>query len=274
MSKRVLPGFPLTLGFTVFYLTSIVLVPLAALLLKSADGSWEHVWSVVTSERVVASYRVSFGIALLAALVNGVFGYITAWTLTRYTFPGKRFVEGLIDLPFALPTAVAGIALTTLYASNGWMGIWLAKLGITAVYNRTGIFIALLFITFPFVVRTLQPVILALSQEVEEAAATLGASRWQTFRRVIFPATLPPLLTGMLLAFGRAVGEYGSVIFISGNLPFKTEITPLLIVTRLEDYDYQGAAGIGVVMLIFSLFILLTVNAFQFWNQRRFGGHR
>lgn len=270
MSKRVLPGFPLTLGFAVFYLTAIVLIPLAALFLKAADGSWEHVWSVVTSERVVASYRVSFGLSFAAALVNGLFGYLTAWTLVRYSFPGKRLVEGLIDLPFALPTAVAGIALTTLYAGSGWMGGWLEKLGITAVYNRTGIFIALLFITFPFVVRSLQPVLLALSLELEEAAATLGASRWQTFCRVIFPATLPPLLTGMLLAFGRAVGEYGSVIFISGNLPFKTEITPLLIVTRLEDYDYQGAAGIGAVMLLFSLFILLSVNGFQFWSQRRF----
>jgi len=272
--KRVLPGFPVTLGFTLAYLCLLVLLPLAALTLKAFDGSWEHVWKVVSSDRLIASYKLSFGVSLAAALVNGLFGFIAAWTLTRYRFPGRRLVDGLVDLPFALPTAVAGISLTALYARNGWIGSLLDKLGIQAVFNPLGIGIALVFIGFPFVVRTLQPVLLSLSREVEEAAATLGASRFQTFRRVIFPATLPALTTGILLAFGRAVGEYGSIVFISGNLPFKTEITPLLIIARLEEYDYQGAAGIGCVMLLFSLLILALVNAFQAWNQRRLGGGR
>ena len=269
--KRILPGFKLTFGFSVVYLTLIVLIPFAALAAKAFSGSWHHLWEAVTSARVVASYKLSFGVSLVASLINGVFGFITAWVLTRYQFPGRRVLDGLVDLPFALPTAVAGIALTSLYAPNGWLGAPLAKIGVAAAFNRLGILIALVFIGFPFVVRTLQPVILSLSEEVEEAAALLGASRFQTFFRVIFPATLPALLTGITLSFGRAVGEYGSIVFISGNLPFKTEITPLLIVAKLEQYDYQGAAGIGLVMLLLSLVILGLVNTFQWWNQQRVG---
>ncbi|MEI6561709.1 MAG: sulfate ABC transporter permease subunit CysT [Verrucomicrobiota bacterium] len=267
--KRILPGFPLTLGFSVLYLTLIVLIPFAALAAKAFSGSWQHLWAVVTSPRVVASYELSFGASLLASIINGVFGFITAWVLTRYRFPGRRVLDGLVDLPFALPTAVAGIALTALYAPNGWVGALLAKIGIAAAFNRLGILLALVFIGFPFVVRTLQPVLAALSEEVEEAAALLGATRFQTFRRVLFPAALPALLTGITLSFGRAVGEYGSVVFISGNIPFKTEITPLLIVAKLEQYDYQGAAGIGLVMLLASFGILALVNAVQWWNARR-----
>jgi len=275
--KRVLPGFPLTLGFTVFYLTLIVLIPFGALAFRTFDGPFEVFWKAVSSERVIASYKLSFGISLAAALINGVFGYITAWALTRYEFPGRRLLDGLIDLPFALPTAVAGIALTALYAESGWVGgpikpVLEKFFGFSQIaYTRIGILVALIFIGFPFVVRTLQPVIQSLSNELEEAAATLGASRFQTFLRVIFPATLPSLLTGILLAFGRSVGEYGSVVFISGNLPFKTEITPVQIVAKLEDYNYQGAAAIGFVMLLFSLVIVALVNAFQYWHQKRIG---
>ena len=267
--RRILPGFPLTLGFSVVYLTLIVLIPFAALAAKAFSGSWQHLWAVVTSPRVVASYQLSFGASLLAAVINGVFGFITAWVLTRYRFPGRRIMDGLVDLPFALPTAVAGIALTALYAPNGWVGTLLAKIGVAAAFNRLGILIALVFIGFPFVVRTLQPVLVALSEDVEEAAAMLGATRFQTFWRVIFPAALPALVTGITLSFGRAVGEYGSIVFISGNIPFKTEITPLLIVAKLEQYDYQGAAGIGLVMLLASFVILAVVNAVQWWNNRR-----
>ena len=269
--KRVMPGFSLTLGYTVFYLTAIVLLPFIALGVKAFSGTFEHFWSAITSARVVASYKVTFGASLLAALINGVFGFIAAWALTRYEFPGRRFVEALVDLPFALPTAVAGISLTALYAPNGWIGSLLAPFGIRAAFNTVGIVIALVFIGFPFVVRTLQPVLASLSEEVEEAAATQGATRWQIFSRVIFPAVLPAFLTGITLAFGRAVGEYGSVVFIAGNLPFKTEITPLLIISKLEQYDYQGAAAIGLVMLLISFAILAVVNAFQAWSQRRSG---
>ena len=269
--KRILPGFRLTLGFSVVYLTLIVLIPFAALGTKAFSGTWEHLWVAVTSPRVVASYKLSFGVSLLASVINGVFGFITAWVLTRYQFPGRRFVDSLVDLPFALPTAVAGIALTALYAPNGWLGAPLAKIGVPAAFNRLGILIALVFIGFPFVVRALQPVILSLSEEVEEAASLLGANRLQIFARIIFPATLPALLTGITLSFGRAVGEYGSIIFISGNLPFKTEITPLLIIAKLEQYDYQGAAGIGLIMLLLSLLILALVNTFQWWNLKRVG---
>lgn len=269
--RRILPGFRLTLGYTIGYLTVVVLIPFAALGAKAFSGSWAHLWSVISSPRVIASYELSFGVSLAASLINGLFGYLTAWVLTRYTFPGRRLLEGLIDLPFALPTAVAGIALTALYAPNGWVGSWLAKCGIQAAFNRLGILIALVFIGFPFVVRTLQPVLVSLSEDVEEAAALLGATRFQTFLRVIFPATLPALLTGITLSFGRAVGEYGSIVFISGNLPFKTEITPLLIVAKLEQYDYQGAAGIGLVMLLASFAILGLVNGFQWWSARRAG---
>ena len=269
MKRRILPGLPLTLGFSIGYLTLVVLIPFAALATKAFSGSWQHLWSVISSPRVQASYRLSFGAAALASLVNGLFGFLTAWVLTRYRFPGRRVLDALIDLPFALPTAVAGIALTALYAPNGWVGSLLAKVGVSAAFNRLGIVLALIFIGFPFVVRTLQPVLLSLSEEVEEAAALLGATRFQTFRRVIFPAALPALLTGITLSFGRGVGEYGSIVFISGNLPFKTEITPLLIVSKLEQYDYQGAAGIGLVMLLASFAILALVNAFQWWNAHR-----
>ena len=269
MKRRILPGFPLTLGFSICYLTLIVLIPFAALAAKAFSGSWEHLWGVISSPRVVASYRLSFGAAALASLINGVFGFITAWALTRYRFPGRQALDALIDLPFALPTAVAGIALTALYAPSGWVGSQLAKVGVNAAFNRLGILLALIFIGFPFIVRTLQPVLLSLAEDVEEAAALLGATRFQTFRRVIFPATLPSLLTGITLSFGRGVGEYGSIVFISGNLPFKTEITPLLIVAKLEQYDYQGAAGIGLVMLLASFCILVLVNIFQWWNAHR-----
>ena len=271
--KRVLPGFSLTLGYTVIYLTLVVLVPFVALGAKACSGTWLHLWKAITSPRVIASYELSFIASLIASVVNGFFGFLTAWVLTRYRFPGRRLLDGLIDLPFALPTAVAGIALTALYGPNGWIGSLLEKVGITAVFNRLGILIALIFIGFPFVVRTLQPVLLGLSEEVEEAASTLGATRWQIFWRIIFPATLPALLTGITLSFGRAVGEYGSIVFISGNLPFKTEITPLLIVAKLEQYDYQGAAGIGLVMLLASFGILALVNLFQWWNLKRTGSN-
>ena len=269
--KRVLPGFSLTLGYTVIYLTLVVLIPFFALGAKAFSGSWEHLWSVIVSPRVVASYQLSFGASFVAALINGVFGFVTAWVLTRYDFPGRRMLDGLIDLPFALPTAVAGIALTALYAPNGWVGSQLGNIGVVAAFNRLGILLALVFIGFPFVVRTLQPVLLSLSDEVEEAASTLGATRLQIFLKIVFPAALPALLTGITLSFGRAVGEYGSIVFISGNIPFETEITPLLIVAKLEQYDYQGAAGIGLVMLLVSLLILALVNTFQWWNLKRVG---
>ena len=270
-SRHVLPGFRLTLGFTLFYLALIVLLPLSALFGKSLTGSLGHFWDSVTGEQVVASYRLSFGVSFLAAFINGVFGLLTGWVLARYTFPGRRIVDALVDLPFALPTAVAGIALTALYAPTGLLGAQLEKIGVRAAFTPLGILIALVFIGFPFVVRTVQPVIAALARDAEEAAACLGATRWQTFWRVVFPAVLPALLTGVMLAFGRAVGEYGSIVFISGNLPFKTEITPLLIVSKLEQYDYQGAAAIGFVMLLASLVILLLVNFLQSWSARRTG---
>lgn len=266
-----LPGFSLTLGFTLFYLGLLVLIPLSGLMTKALSGSWEHFYAAVTGARVIASYKLTFGVSFAAALINGFFGLITAWVLTRYQFPGRRLLDALVDLPFALPTAVAGIALTTLYAPNGWIGKLLASAGIKVAFTPIGILIALIFIGFPFVVRTVQPIIADLASEVEEAAATLGATRWQTFRRVLWPAILPSLLTGVMLAFGRAVGEYGSIVFISGNLPFRTEITPLLIVSKLEQYDYIGAAAIGFVMLAASLAILLFVNILQSWSNRRTG---
>ncbi|MEI6277871.1 MAG: sulfate ABC transporter permease subunit CysT [Verrucomicrobiae bacterium] len=269
--SHVFPGFGLTLGFSLVYLGLVVLIPFSALFLKTASGGWPHFWETVTSPRVVASYRVSFGISLLAALVNGVFGVIAAWVLVRYRFPGRRILDAIVDLPFALPTAVAGIALTSLYAPNEWIGRCLKPLGIQVAFTPAGIFLALTFIGLPFVVRTVQPVIQELAAEVEEAAACLGANRWHTFRRVIFPALLPSILTGVTLAYGRAIGEYGSVVFISGNLPFKTEITPLMIITKLEQYDNSGAAAIGLVMLISSFVILIVSNSLQFWNNRRCG---
>lgn len=268
--RHILPGLPLTLGVTFGWLTLIVLVPFSALLLRTFSGGWEHAWSTITEPRVLASYRLSFGVSALAALVNGVFGLLAAWVLVRYQFPGRRLLDALVDLPFALPTAVAGLALVTLYDQNGWIGRWLAEAGVQGAYSATGVFIALTFIGFPFVVRTLQPVVADLAAELEEAAATLGATRLQTLRRVVLPLLLPAWLTGVMLAFGRAVGEYGSVVFISGNLPFRTEITPLLIVARLEEFDYAGAAALGFAMLVASFAILAAVHALQAWGRRRF----
>jgi sulfate/thiosulfate transport system permease protein len=270
--RSALPGFRLSLGYGLLYLCLIVLIPLAATFLKTFTMTWDAFWTAVTSARVIASYRLSFGTALLAALVNAVFGFITAWILVRYEFPGRRLIDGLVDLPLALPTAVAGIALTSIYASNGWIGQWLEPLGIRVSYTPLGVFVALTFIGLPFVVRTVQPVLEDLEKEIEEAAATLGASRWKTFSRVILPLMWPALLTGFALAFARAVGEYGSVVFISGNMPMKTEITPLLIITKLEQYDYTGATALAVVMLIFSFVLLLLINTLQWWSGRRLAG--
>jgi sulfate transport system permease protein len=265
----VLPGFGLTLGFTVFYLSVIVLIPLSALFLKSATMDWHDFWQTVTSPRVVAAGRLSFGASAVAAGINAVFGFLVAWTLVRYSFPGKRIVDALVDLPFALPTAVSGIALTTIYSRNGWIGRILEPLGIHAAFSPLGVTIALTFIGLPFVVRTLQPALDDLETEMEEAAASLGATRWQTLRRVILPAVLPSLLTGSALAFSRALGEYGSVVFISGNMPMRTEIAPLLIVSKLEQYDYAGATAIAAVMLLISFAILLAINLLQWRVARR-----
>jgi sulfate transport system permease protein len=268
----VLPGFGLTLGFTVFYLSVIVLIPLAALFLKSAAMDWHDFVAAVTSPRVIAAGKLSFGASAAAASINAVFGFLVAWTLVRYSFPGKRIVDALVDLPFALPTAVSGIALTTIYAPNGWIGKLLEPLGIQVAFTPLGVTIALTFIGLPFVVRTLQPALEDLETEVEEAAASLGATRWQTFRRVILPAVLPSLLTGFALAFARALGEYGSVVFISGNMPMRTEIAPLLIVSKLEQYDYAGATAIAAVMLLISFAILLAINLVQWRLARRVMG--
>jgi sulfate/thiosulfate transport system permease protein len=264
----VLPGFNLALGFAVLYLSFIVLVPLSAVFLKTFTVSWDTFWATISSPRVVASYKLTFGASLLAALVNAVFGLLVAWVLVRYRFPGRRLVDALVDLPFALPTAVAGIALTTLYAQNGWIGRWLP---FKVSYTPLGIFIALLFIGLPFVVRTVQPVLEDLQRELEEAAATLGASRLQTFQFVILPALTPALLTGFALAFARALGEYGSVIFIAGNMPMVSEITSLLIITKLEQYDYAGATSIAVVMLVTAFALLLSINLLQAWARKRQG---
>lgn len=267
--RSILPGFGLAMGITVFYLSLIVLIPLSAAFVKTASFGWERFWDTVTDPRVVASYRLSFGGSLIGATVNAVSGLVVAWVLVRYSFPGKRIVDALVDLPFALPTAVAGISLTTIYSSRGWLGEPLEAIGVKAAYSRLGVVIALTFIGLPFVVRTVQPVLEDLDKEVEEAAASLGASRWQTFKRIIFPVVLPALLTGFALAFARAVGEYGSVIFISGNMPMRTEITPLLIVTKLEQYDYAGATAIAVVMLVVSFVLLLIINVLQWWSGQR-----
>ncbi len=271
-ARRVIPGLGLTLGYTMLYLSLLVLVPLASLFLRSVGLGWAHFWEIVTTPRVLASLRLSFGASLVAALLNGGFGLLVAWVLVRYRFPGKRLVDAMVDLPFALPTAVAGIALTTLYAPNGWVGGLLVPLGVKVAYTPLGIVIALVFIGLPFVVRTLQPVIEELDRDAEHAAATLGASAWQSFSRVIMPALWPALLTGFALAFARGVGEYGSVIFIAGNRPMKSEIAPLLIVTRLEQYDYAGATAIAVVMLIISFALMLMINALQSWALNRHGG--
>ncbi|MDH4981714.1 sulfate ABC transporter permease subunit CysT [Hyphomicrobium sp. D-2] len=267
-SPRVLPGFGLSVGFTVFYLSLIVLVPLSAVFIKSAELSPSEFWSVVTAPRVLASYRLSFGASLLAAAINVVFGLLLAWTLVRYSFPGKRIVDALIDLPFALPTAVAGIALTAIYAGNGMVGKYLEPLGIKVAYTPLGVVVALIFIGVPFVVRTVQPVLEDLDVEFEEAAASLGATRWQTVRRVVLPMLAPALLTGFAMAFARAVGEYGSVIFIAGNMPMVSEITPLIIITKLEQYDYVGATAVAAVMLIVSFALLLIINGLQAWTAR------
>jgi len=266
--RSVLPGFGLTMGYTLLYLSLIVLIPLSTIFLKTAGMGWPQFVAAVTSPRVLASYRLSFLASLGAATLNGVFGLLVAWVLVRYRFPGRKLVDAAIDLPFALPTAVAGIALTTLYASNGWLGQWPAKLGVPISYTPQGVMVALTFIGLPFVVRTVEPVLQDLSREVEEAAASLGATRWQTFRRVILPEILPALLTGFALAFARALGEYGSVVFISGNMPMKTEIAPLLIVTKLEQYDVAGATAIAAVMLVASFVLLLIINILQKWSGR------
>ena len=268
---RVMPGFGLTLGFTILYLALIVLIPLSAVFLKTFTMTWEAFWSAVTSERVMASYRLTFGASLIGALINVVFGGIVAWVLVRYRFPGKRFIDALVDLPFALPTAVAGITLTALYSSNGWIGQYLDKVGIKVAFTPLGVVLALTFIGLPFVVRTVQPVLEEAERELEEAAASLGASSWQTFARVVFPNLMPALLTGFALAFARATGEYGSVIFIAGNLPLVSEITPLFIITKLEQYDYTGATAIAVVMLLVSFVLLLSINLLQAWTRRRAG---
>jgi sulfate transport system permease protein len=267
--QGVLPGFSLTLGFTLLYLSLIVLIPLSATLLKSATLGWSGFWSVITEPRVLASYRLTFGASLVGALINAFFGLLVAWVLVRYEFPGKRLIDALVDLPFALPTAVAGISLATLYSSKGWVGGLLVPLGVKVAFTPLGVVVALTFIGLPFVVRTVQPVLEDFEPELEEAAASLGATRWQTFRRVILPALLPALLTGFALAFARAVGEYGSVIFIAGNLPMVSEITPLLIITKLEQYDYAGATALAVSMLAVSFTLLLGINALQRWSQLR-----
>src|SRR5690554_3344016 len=270
-SFSVLPGFGLSLGYTLVYLSLIVLIPLAAVFIKTTELSWEQFWNVVSSPRVVASYQLSFGTSLLAAAINAVFGLALAWALVRYSFPGKKLIDALVDLPFALPTAVAGIALTALYAGNGWLGSVLEPLGLKVAFTPLGVLVALVFIGVPFVVRTVQPILEDLEIELEEAAASLGAQRWTIFRRVILPILTPALLTGFALAFARAVGEYGSVIFIAGNIPMVSEITPLMIITKLEQYDYVGATAIAVVMLVFSCVLLLAINGLQAWTARRTG---
>jgi sulfate transport system permease protein len=272
VKKSVLPGFGLSLGLAALYASLIVFIPLAGLVLKALELSWTELWEVVSHARAIASYKLTFGAALAAASLNLVFGLIVAWVLVRYNFFGKRVVDALVDLPFALPTAVAGIALTALYTTKGWVGQYLWLLDIKVAYTWLGVTVALTFIGLPFVVRTVQPVLADLEAEVEEAAASLGATRLQTFLRVLLPALIPSLLTGFALAFARAVGEYGSVVFISGNMPFKTEITPLLIMTKLEAFDYAGAAALGTVMLIFSFVLLLLINLLQHWSHKRTGG--
>ncbi len=268
--RRLLPGFGLTMGCTLLYLSLIVLIPLSATFLKTATMSWGQFWNTVSEPRALASYRLSFGASLVGAAINAVFGLLAAWVLVRYSFPGKRIVDALVDLPFALPTAVAGITLTAIFSSNGWIGRHHEPLGIKVAFTPLGVVIALTFIGLPFMVRTVQPVLQDLEAELEEAAASLGASRLQTVARVILPEVSPALLTGFALAFARAVGEYGSVIFISGNMPMRTEITPLLIVTKLEQYDYAGATAIGVVMLVMSFVLLFIINLLQWWSHKRY----
>ena len=265
----ILPGFGLTLGFTTFFLSVIVLLPLAALTLAAASMHWSDFVHVVLSPRALGSYRLSFGASFLAAAINLVFGLIIAWTLVRYEFPGRNLIDALIDMPFALPTAVSGIALTTVFAHNGWIGRYLEPWGVRIAYTWLGVTLALTLITMPFVVRAVQPALLEVQRDLEDAAETLGAGRIYVARRIILPTVLPSLLTGFTLAFARALGEYGSVIFIAGNLPMKTEITPLLIVIHLEEFDYQGAAALGVVMLVISFVVLFAINLLQAWGRRR-----
>ncbi len=269
--RSVLPGFGLTLGYTIFYLSLIVLIPLVSLFLKTATASWQQIVETLTDPQVLAAFRLSFGASLVAALVNAVFGFLVAWMLVRYQFPGKRVVDALVDLPFAMPTAVSGIALTAIYADTGWIGRWLEPLGIKVAFTSLGVMVALTFIGLPFVVRTLQPALEDLDLELEEAAASLGANRWQTFVKVIMPAVLPALVTGFALAFARALGEYGSVVFIAGNIPMETEIAPLLIMAKLEQFDYTGATTIAAAMLVASFAILLSLNLVQWWQRRKNG---
>lgn len=270
-NRNALPGFNLSLGYTLTWLSLIVLIPLAAVFIKTAELTLEQFWFVVTTPRVMASYKLTFGASLAAAAINAVFGLLLAWSLVRYTFPGKKIVDSLVDLPFALPTAVAGIALTALWAGNGWIGRIVEPLGIKVAFTPLGVLLALVFIGLPFVVRTVQPVLEDLEIEIEEAATSLGANRWQTILKVIFPTLFPALLTGFALAFARAVGEYGSVIFIAGNIPLVSEITPLMIITKLEQYDYRGATAIATVMLIVSFILLITINSLQAWTAKRTG---
>jgi len=268
MAKRkfnVLPGFGLTMGFTLFYLGVIVLIPLGGIILKTLGIPWQDFWRLATTDRALAAYELTFGASLIAALANAVFGTLLAWVLTRYEFPGRRFIDALVDFPFALPTAVAGLTLANLFAANGWLGKYLVPLGIKGAFTPLGVVIALTFVGMPFVVRTLQPVLENFETEVEEAAATLGAGRLRTFLTVVAPALLPPVITGFALAFARAIGEYGSIVFISGNLPFKTEIAPYLIVMRLEEYDYAGAMTLAVVLLVFSFVVLAVINVLEQW---------
>lgn len=268
-TKRVLPGFKLSLGYTLLYLSLIVLIPLSAAFIKTAELSFDEFWQVVTAPRVVASYKLTFGASLVGASINAVFGLLTAWVLVRYNFVGKKLIDALVDLPFALPTAVAGIALTAVYSKNGWIGSLIEPHGLKVAFTPIGVVIALTFIGLPFVVRTVQPVLEDLEAETEEAAASLGANRWQTFYKIILPAVFPALLTGFALAFARAIGEYGSVIFIAGNMPMVSEITPLIIITKLEQYDYTGATAVAVVMLVISFLLLLMINGLQWWTNRR-----
>ncbi len=267
--RSILPGFSLAMGFTLLYLSLIVLIPTTVLFLRTTTLSWGQFWAAVTAPRVLASYQLSFGASFAAALINAGFGLLIAWVLVRYSFPGKRIVDALVDLPFALPTAVAGISLTSIFVKTGWIGQYLEPWGVQVAFTPLGVTVALIFIGLPFVVRTIQPVLEDLDVELEEAAASLGASRWQTFTRVLLPPLLPALLTGFALAFARALGEYGSVVFISGNMPMRTEITPLLIITKLEQYDYAGATAVAVVMLVVSFVLMLLINLLQRWSSTR-----
>jgi sulfate transport system permease protein len=263
-----LPGFGLTLGFTLFYLSALVLIPFAGLLIRASELSWADFWGLATTPRALAAYKLTFGASFVAAIANAVFGTLLAWVLVRYEFPGRRFIDAIVDFPFALPTAVAGLTLSSLFAPNGWLGRYLVPIGIKGAFTPLGVVIALTFVGMPFVVRTLQPVLQDLEREVEEAAATLGASRLRTFVNIIAPMLFPPVLTGFALAFARAIGEYGSIVFISGNRPFKTEIAPYLIVMRLEEYDYKGAIALAVVLLVFSFLLLGAINLLEQWSSR------